>query len=217
MKPDLIVFDFDGTLADTTAAILSTYRMAIAELGAEPRSDDECQATIGLPLKEGFRKLYPDFSEEELDRCTSTYRRIFNDNKDSLTPTLFPGVATTLARLAELGIEMSVASSRSRESLVEFCEKCGISSYFSLILGANDVTKAKPAPDAVLATLEKLNHSAAETFVVGDMPVDIAMVRDALCRTVGVTYGNSSRGQLIEAGADYIIDSFPSLLEIIGR
>lgn len=215
MKTKLIVFDFDGTLADTTSAILWTYRMAIAESGAEPRSDDECRATIGLPLKEGFRKLYPDFSDEELDRCTSTYRRIFNDNKASLTPTLFPGVESTLARLSKLGIAMSIASSRSYDSLAEFCGKCGILPYFSLILGADSVTKAKPSPEPVLATLARLHYSAADAIVVGDMPVDIAMGRGAQCRTAGVTYGNSSQMELTEAGADYIIDSFPQLLDII--
>lgn len=67
MIPKLIIFDFDGTLADTTATILSTYRMAIEEMGTDSRTDAECQATIGLPLKEGFCQLYPDYTEAQLE------------------------------------------------------------------------------------------------------------------------------------------------------
>lgn len=212
MMPQLVIFDFDGTLADTTEVILKTYQMAIAEIGSEPRTDVECQATIGLPLKEGFRQLYPDFSEEELDRCVATYRRIFNENKQTLKPKLYPGVKGTLEELAKLGIEMSIASSRSRESLIEFCEYTGILECFSLILGADDVTHAKPNPEPVLLTLERLKKDAETSIVVGDMPVDIEMGRGAGCRTVGVTYGNSSRRELINAGASFIIESFPELI-----
>lgn len=214
MTPSLIIFDFDGTLADTTAAILSTYRMAIDELRAGSRSDAQCQSTIGVPLKEGFRQLYPDFSDGQLDTCVSTYRRIFTENKLKLIPRLFPGVKETLEKLEKEGIQMSVASSRSKESLVEFCDKCGISRYFSLILGADDVTNAKPNPEPVLTTLKRLKQKAGMTLVVGDMPVDIAMGRGAGCETVGVTYGNASRSDLMCAGADYVIDSFPNLLAL---
>ena len=88
MQPELIIFDFDGTLADTTATILATYQGAIKEVGAAPRTDAECQATIGLPLKEGFMQLYPEFGEDEIDRCVNTYRKIFIANKSKLIPKL---------------------------------------------------------------------------------------------------------------------------------
>lgn len=211
-QPDLIIFDFDGTLADTTATILRTYRMAIKEMGIESRTDKECKATIGIPLREGFRQLYPDFSEAGLDKCVATYRRIFNANKADLVPKLYPGVKKTLNELSRLGMQMSVASSRSRDSLVEFCDDNDITHYFSLILGADDVPHAKPNPAPVLITLDRLGKDAAHTFVVGDMPVDIAMGSGAGCRTVGVTYGNSTRQSLEEAGATFIIDTFPELI-----
>lgn len=215
MDTKLIVFDFDGTLADTTATILSTYRMTIAAIGAEPRSDAECQATIGLPLKEGFRQLYPNFSETRLDDCVNTYRRIFNEMKTQLVPKLYPGVKETLQVLAGMGIEMSVASSRSRASLIEFCDNNDITRFFSLILGADDVCHAKPDPEPVLLTLERLHKESRETVVVGDMPVDIAMGNGAGCRSIGVTYGNSTRAELEEAGAFKVIDNFSQLLDCI--
>lgn len=219
MIPKMIIFDFDGTLADTTATILLTYGMTIEEMGADSRTDSECKATIGLPLKEGFRQLYPCYSEARLDNCVNTYRRIFNRNKSKLVPELYPGVKETLDELAKLNIQMSVASSRSHESLIEFCDDNDITTYFSLILGADDVKHAKPNPEPVLITLKKLRQDPDQTIVVGDMPVDIAMGNGAGCSTVGVTYGNSSRRDLINAGAFYVIDSFPELITrvIYGR
>lgn len=215
MKTSLIIFDFDGTLADTTESILATYRMSIQALGADFRNDAQCQSTIGLPLKEGFRQLYPGSSDSWLDECVATYRRIFTENKSRLVPHLYPGVREALHKLSDLGIEMSVASSRSRASLVEFCDDSDIARYFSLILGADDVTCAKPHPEPVLVTLGRLGKYAADTIVVGDMHVDIAMGRGAGCRTVGVTYGNSSSSALIQAGADSLIDSFSELLSLV--
>lgn len=210
----LIIFDFDGTLADTTGVILATYRATIKQLGLPARSDEECRATIGLPLKEGFCALYPDCSEERLDLCVATYRSIFNEIKQTIKPRLFDGVKQTLKTLKEHGFVMSVASSRSHASLVEYCETCGIADMFSLILGADDVCRAKPDPEPVLCTLRKLGAKANDTVVVGDMPVDIAMGKGAGCTTVGVSYGNSSREELMEAGADYVSDRFAELLDL---
>lgn len=90
MQPRLIIFDFDGTLADTTATILRTYHRTIDELHADNRNDAELRATIGFPLKEGFRHLYPEYSDVRLDECVVTYRRIFNEHKKELVPQLSP-------------------------------------------------------------------------------------------------------------------------------
>lgn len=214
-QPELIIFDFDGTLADTTDSILSTYRLTIGELNMEKRSDNECRATIGIPLKEAFHQLYPEYTESMLERCMTTYRRIYSENKSLLTPSLYPGVRETLVELAARGCMMSIASSRSYRSLADFCDYHHLNEFFSLILGADSVRKAKPDPEPVLHTMEVLKKCAECTLVVGDMPVDIAMGRGAKCTTVGVTYGNSSHGELSKAGADHIIDNFTDLLNIV--
>lgn len=210
--PQLIIFDFDGTLVDTTATILATYRMTIESVGADARSDAQVRDTIGLPLKEGFRVLFPDFTESKLDLCVDTYRVIFEENKLSYPPRLFPGVSETLEYLKSLGVRMTVASSRGRESLIDLCTATNIAQYMELILGADDVSRAKPHPEPVLLTMERLGVDASATYVVGDMPVDIAMGAGAGCRTIAVSYGNASRVQLEAAGADVVIDEFADLL-----
>lgn len=214
MKPELIIFDFDGTLADTKEIIISVYRQTIKELDAEQRTDKACQATIGIPLRDGFKKLYPEYSDTQIDKCVETYRRIYSENNN--VPRLFPGVIETLDELRRHGISMAIASSRSKESLLEYCKGQGIADYFVVILGADDVRHAKPKPEPVLKILDELHIDAGKAIVAGDMPVDIAMGLAAGCATVGVEYGNSTPDELEAAGATFIIDFLPTMLPAIG-
>ena len=125
---------------------------------------------------------------------------------------MFPHVAETLERMTKKGIRMSVATSRGVESLRDLLTSMGIIKYFDLLLGADSVMRHKPDPEPVLMTLRKLNIEASDTLVVGDMPVDILMGKGAGCTTCGVTYGNATREELVEAGADFIIGDFSELL-----
>ena len=207
----LIIFDFDGTLADTRSYIVATMQQAMREVGRPVREEAACAATIGLPLKGCFQQLYPGISDADAEECMAVYRRIFDENKTATSIALFPGVKETVLRLWKKGFQLSVASSRSNRTLVEMLTEEGLAPCFSLIIGANDVQHAKPHPEPVLKTLEALGVPAGEALVVGDMPVDILMGRSAGARTCGVTYGNSTRPELVEAGADYIIDRFADL------
>ena len=214
MSKGLIIFDFDGTLGDTRRNIVTTMQMTIAELHLPNRSEEECAATIGLPLAECFRTLFPDIQEELITRCAETYRRLFNENLKTIHPEAFPGVVETLSVLHQEGFTLTIASSRSRNSLTELTRNMGVANYISYILGADDVKKAKPKPEPVLKTLADMHFDAGETLVVGDMAVDIQMGVNAGTKTCGVTWGNGTRDELVQAGADYIIDNIEELIRI---
>lgn len=214
MEHKLIIFDFDGTLADTAPTILATYSATIRHLGLPDKSEAEMLATIGLPLRECYRKLFPESSEEFLDKCTGIHLANFERNKKAFVPVLYPGVKDTLARLHEMGYSLSIASSRSHDSLIDLCQTLGIYYYFVYVLSGDDVERAKPDPFPVLKTLHELNFESDETVVVGDMPVDILMGKSAGCKTIGVDYGNASRQELIDAGASAIASSFSDILKL---
>ena len=215
MSIRLIIFDFDGTLGDTRRNIVTTMQMTIAELHLPSRSEEECAATIGLPLAECFRTLFPDIQEELIPRCAETYRRFFNENLKTIQPEAFPGVVETLSILHQNGFTLTIASSRSRNSLMELTRNMGIADYISYILGADDVKEAKPKPEPVLKTLAEMPYDASQTLVVGDMAVDIQMGANAGTKTCGVTWGNGTRDELVQAGADYIIDNIEELIGIV--
>lgn len=215
MKPKLIIFDFDGTLGDTRQNIIITMQRTMQRVGLPVKSDSECASTIGLTLENSFKTMYPDVDAAMAERCVDAYREIFMESVEELIPQLFPGVSDTLASLDKMGIKMSVASSRQSQSLLLFLERMGVAQYFPYVLGSDNVVKHKPDPEPVLKTLRELDYSPSEVIVVGDMPVDVAMAHGADVRAIAVTFGNATREELVESNADYIIDDFTKILEIV--
>lgn len=213
MNTRIVILDFDGTLCDTRRNIVLTLQMTMEQLGLSVCDEASCAATIGLTLKDSFIKLHPELNGEQAERCTKVYRLIFNENKKKLVPQMFPHVRETLALLHSRGITLTIASSRSHESLDVFVEEQKLDEYVSYVLGAEDTVHSKPDPEPVLKTLSELGFSAEECLVVGDMPYDILMGRNALARTCGVSYGNSCRKELLASGADLVIDDFGELAD----
>lgn len=206
----LIIFDFDGTLADTEALITQTMQKTIEALHLEPRSREQCRAMIGLPLKETFMRLIP-MTDAMGDRCADIYSQIFDrDNRPGVVR-LFPHVADTLAALYAHDYTLTIATSRHRESLMEFLQGMQIDTYFRYIVTVSDVAQAKPHPDMVLQTMEHLNIAPADTLMVGDAVYDIQMGHNAGVHTCGVTYGNGTRADMVACQADHIIDDFGQL------
>ena len=210
----LIILDFDGTLADTRELIVKTMQQTIGALDLEARTDEECAAMIGLPLKQAFMNLIP-MSDDAGNRCAETYRRLFNENNAVYKVPAFPHVLDTLHTLSEQGYTLTIASSRSNRSLMEFVHDMGLETIIPYVLGADDVIHAKPHPEPVLMTLRKYGCKPEEAIVVGDSKYDIEMGRNAGVKTCGVTYGNGTRQELEDAGANYLIDDFKALMDIL--
>ena len=208
----LVILDFDGTLGDTTALIVRTTQAAIKELGLPARSDEECASMIGLRLVEIPPVLFPGH-DIDCDLYAATYRRLFHEFDTDGAVKLYPNVIETLKELDRQGIILTIASSRSRNTLVRYVENLGLSDIIRYVLGADDVKEGKPHPEGIYKTLEKYDIPAGQTMMVGDTIFDIEMGLNAGTRTCGVTYGNGSRASL--AKADRLIDDFSGLLEIV--
>lgn len=204
-----MILDFDGTLGDTAGVIVKTMQATIKELGLPSRSDEQCAAMIGLRLIEIPPVLFPE-CELDGEYYANTYRRLFHDFNTDGAVELYPDVLETLVELKKRGIILTIASSRSKASLIEYVRTLGLEGVISFVLGADDVKDGKPAPEAVNRTLEKFGFLPEEALVVGDTTFDIQMGKAAGTRTCGVTYGNGSRESL--ADADRLIDNFRELL-----
>ena len=217
MRIKFVLYDFDGTLADTRELIVAVKQETMQRLGLTVESEEVCASTIGLPLKESFIATYPSFSDDKINECVAAYRAVFNEMKNEKPPVLFPGVKKVLSEIKELNITQTIASSRNTDSLNDLLAKMDIAGYFPYVLGGSDTLLNKPHPEPVLKTLKDLSAAAEETLVVGDMPYDIEMGKRAGVYTCGVTYGNSDRGSLSAAGADIIIDNITELPDIIRK
>ena len=213
----LVILDFDGTVADTREIIVRTNQEVQRRMGYPITDEAGIMATVGYPLHECIKIMYPSLPDEQLPAWIGMYREVFDSLKDEIVPGLFPHVKETLETLVEKGCRLTVASSRGRESLIHFLQEMEIAPLFCYVLSEDDVTLAKPHPEPVLKTLRDLATDASDAIVVGDMPVDIQMGKSAGVRTCGVSFGNSGREALLRAGADYVIDDFSELIPIVDK
>ena len=208
----ILILDFDGTLGDTVGVIVQTMQATIRELGLPARTDKECASMIGLRLVEIPPVLFPE-CELDGEFYAATYRRLFKIYDIEGAVVLYPNVLETLTELKKRGYELTIASSRSRATLVKYIEDLGIEPLISYVLGADDVVEGKPNPEPVNRTLEKFGLKPEEAIVVGDTVFDIEMGINAGTKTCGVTYGNGSRESI--SAANWIIDDFGQLLDIV--
>jgi len=215
MKYKNILFDFDGTLADTRQGIIRTVQGTLQQMGLPPADPVAVSATIGLPLTECFRLATPT-PEERTEEAAAIYRNIF----PSLALehiTIFPHVLETLRQLEQLGVVMAIVSSRHHISLDPLVQQLGVERYIPLsrVYGEDEGLKPKPAPDLALKVLHDLSLAAEETLVVGDTVYDLQMGATAGCHTCGVTYGNQTRTQLLTAKPTHLVDSFEKVSALI--
>lgn len=207
------IFDFDGTLMDTSAVIMSTIRATIEEMKLPERTEWECRGIIGIRTDEAARHLYPN-----LDISNEEFARVFRSNYDRIKKNAqertFTGVLEVLKQLHNRGCGLAIASSRRLASLNDYLSGLGIKNWFSSIVGADSVVYGKPNPEPVLKILAEQAWSSDETLVVGDADVDIIMGNAAGCNTCAVTYGNGSPELLKQAKPTYMIDSFYNIMEI---
>ena len=222
-----IIFDFDGTIGDSQALIVKTLQDTMRARNLEVKSDEACAKTIGLRLDEAFVVLFGMSDAEGLE-CAATYREIFLENKKMMKVEPFPHVIKTLRELHRRGYILGMASSRNHCSLDGYVKQMQLEDIFSSIVAGDDVEHVKPAPDMIFkalkemkgvknleASLDDVKDMLEETLVVGDMTFDVDMAHHAGCNACAVTYGNGTREQL--ASAEWIIDDFAELLEVVGR
>jgi phosphoglycolate phosphatase len=212
MKYRLIVFDFDGTLADSEQSIMEAMRLVARDFGMPEIDRSAVRRGIGLPLQRTI-EIGLGLEAGEAEAAVERYRKYYNEIAFDSTH-LFPGVSETL-ELLRCDYLLAIASSKSRQGLVSMMRHLGILEFFSCIAGAQDVAQGKPAPDMVLLSLERLAVPAERCLVVGDTVFDIEMGQRARADTCAVTYGNHSAAELRGANPAFLIDTFSRITDCL--
>ncbi len=183
---DLVVFDWDGTLMDSTAAITRAIQAACREVGVPEPAAEQATHVIGLGLGDALQRVAPSLDPADYERVARAYRRHYFAHADELVP--FDGVVPLLRELRDHGMRLAVATGKSRAGLELALEQSGLRGLFDATRTA-DQTQSKPHPRMLLELLDELVADAGSALMVGDTTHDLQMALNAGVRSIGVSYG----------------------------
>ncbi|MES3025470.1 MAG: HAD-IIIA family hydrolase [Pseudomonadota bacterium] len=190
---DLIVFDWDGTLMDSTSAIVKCIQAAARDLGLPVPHDDEASHVIGLGLHEAMQAAMPNIDPALLPKVVERYRVHYLSKHHELV--LFDGVREMLAELSQDGYFLAVATGKSRVGLNRALNAVGLLSLFDATRCA-DETFSKPHPAMLQELTRELGQDLRRTLMIGDTTHDLQMASNAGAAGVAVQYGAHPAEQL---------------------
>ncbi len=183
---DLIAFDWDGTLFDSTAIIVQCIQKAVADVGGTVPTDEAAGFVIGLGLMQALAHAAPDVPQAQYPELGQRYRHHYARHMNDIV--LFTGVEAMLTDLKTQGFKLAVATGKSRNGLNEALSSKGMHALFDATRTA-DETAGKPDPRMLLELMDELNTTPARTLMIGDTTHDLRLAKNAGCASVGVSYG----------------------------
>ncbi|HEX8953163.1 MAG TPA: HAD-IA family hydrolase [Polyangia bacterium] len=224
LKYELVCFDLDGTLVDSTSDIQAALVHALAAVPpTDARLDERAlgSAGLGLPLDEFYALArpapHPLAGEDGQRRFVDAYRSYYHAHLLDQTRA-FPGVAETLELVKPLraaGLRTAVATTKKTITAERVLEGLGLAHHFDLILGTEEPMPHKPAPDLLLECARRLARDPTRGLMVGDTERDVLAGRAAAMRTCGVTYGVLGVEGLTPHAPDFLVDRFGDLWPLL--
>ena len=216
MSNKTVLFDLDGTLADSVPLIAKHVAETLTEFGA-PTEASQIVPFIGRPLEltlSVFSSLPQDDPRivELVDAYHASWFPIVEAHGPEL---LLPGAVGMLARLREAGYRIGIVTAKGSPEAHHMIDALGITDLVDAVVGDDMVDNGKPAPDPALLGLELLGATAAETWYVGDATTDLEMALAAGMRPMGITTGASTHDVLLEAGAEVVVEDVPQVADVV--
>jgi phosphoglycolate phosphatase len=186
-----VLFDLDGTLIDSTDAIVGSTQYTFEVMGQPVPTRAQILAGIGHPLPQSLAQLgMPDVAA-----AIPVYRDRYAEMANANT-TLLPGVRETVEAFAAAGLHQAVVTSKRREAALPLLEYLCIGAHFALCIGPEEVRNAKPDPEGVLLAMETFAVAPEETVFVGDMYFDVEAAHRAGVACLAVATGYETRASL---------------------
>jgi len=203
-----LVFDFDGTLADAYSGIAASVNHVRGLHGLPALSDEQVKLFVGRGVEWLLENTVPGCDIPfEVNRYREHHPSVMVQGTH-----LLPGAGELLSAARRAGVKTAVCSNKRRAFTVELLRHLGIADRIDAVLGPDDVPRPKPAPDMLLAALQRLGVRADETIYIGDMVVDVQAARAAGIRVFGVATGSQHRADLAAAAPDRMMNSLADLL-----
>ncbi len=211
---DLIVFDWDGTLFDSTALIVRAIQATCRALGAPVPSDEAAAHVIGLGLQDALQHAVPDLPVDLYPELGRRYRQHYFASHDQVT--LFAGVPELLAGLRERNHWLAVATGKSRHGLDEALRISALGGLFDATRTA-DETRSKPHPQMLQELMREFGTDPERTLMIGDTTHDLQLAANAGTDAVAVAYGAHPPEQLGDLRPLTIAHSVPELQDWLAR
>lgn len=205
---DLVVFDWDGTLIDSTRAIVRAIQGAAADLGLPVPDDASAAHVIGLGLHDALARAVPELPAERITEFSLRYRHHYLAADAALE--LFAGARELLAALAARRVPLAVATGKSHAGLMRAIGQTGLHGVFAATRCA-DQTHPKPHPAMLLELADQLLVGPERTLMIGDTSHDLQMAAAAGAAAVGLTHGAHPREQLATCASLALLDDLPAL------
>jgi len=193
-----IVFDMDGTIADTIPLTLYALKEAVRELTGKVYSDEEIRAEFGPTDTEIVRKLVDN---ENREASPEIYIDIFKSNFDRFIKPI-EGINELLAFIKSKGIKLGLFTGRSHRLTMIILERLGMDHMFDVIVSGDFTKKPKPDPEGILKALDELNTDAGDSIYVGDFDVDIASSKAAGTKSALALWSSTGDEELIKLKPD---------------
>jgi phosphoglycolate phosphatase len=205
----LLVFDWDGTLMDSIARIVSCVQTAIQDIGLPHCTPTEIRNIIGLGLQEAIVTLFPKVDEKRRMAMAERYKYYYSE-ADPTPMRLFKGVEETLNRLHAQGYLLAIATGKGRCGLERALAEAGVGELFHATRCA-DETFSKPHPRMLLELLDKLMVPPSQTLMIGDSEYDMQMAINAGTSALAVSYGVHDAERLAQYGPLACLDELTEL------
>jgi phosphoglycolate phosphatase len=205
---DLIAFDWDGTLFDSTAIITRSIQAAVVDVGGAKPSDQDASYVIGMGLMQALAHAAPDVTQDKYPMLGERYRFHYAQSMDDIT--LFNGVLELLAGLKQRNHLLAVATGKSRRGLDDALQAVELKGLFHASRTA-DQTAGKPDPLMLHELMDELDVPPERTLMIGDTTHDLLMAQNAGCASIGVSYGAHEPASFAPYNPLYIAHSVAEL------
>lgn len=211
---ELLVFDWDGTLMDSAAAIVASLQAACGDLGLPVPSEEGARYIIGLGLGDAMAHILPGLDPAQYPRIAERYRAHYLQRDADIT--LFPGAAETVAALHGAGFLLAVATGKGRRGLQRALEGTGLKPYFHATRCA-DEGFAKPHPAMLQGLIDELGVGNERALMIGDTTHDMEMARAAGVERLAAAYGAHTRDALLAYEPVACVDDIAGLRQWLMR
>ena len=205
---DLIVWDWDGTLADSTGMITNAIVTAAEQVGLPTLDPHAARDIIGLGLRESIHALYGDIPAEKAQALAQQYTANYYAGEAAIP--LFEGAKDLTAELNRRGFKLAVATGKGRRGLNLALQHCGLAQYFHATRTVDECF-SKPHPQMIDEIMDFCVVRPERTLMIGDSSYDLQMAENAGVQGVAVTFGAQSRDKLLGYNSIEIFDEFKDL------